>query len=143
MLQSARVVAVIGASQSADKPAHYVPAYMWQNGYRVIPVNPGRVGHVMWGEPVRATLAEIEEPVDIVDVFRPGEAVAEHVDDILAMRVRPKVVWLQLGIRNDEVARVLAAAGIDVVQDRCLLVEHRDLVGKPVTPPPDRSQPGA
>lgn len=131
MLLGARVVAVIGASQKTERPAHYVPAYLWQNGYRVIPVNPVRAGDAMWGEPVRASLAEVAEAVDIVNLFRPSEAVAEHVEAILAMRPRPRMVWLQLGIRNDEVARVLSEAGIRVVQDRCILVEHRNLAGRP------------
>jgi len=74
---------------------------------------------------VRSTLAEIDEPIDIVDVFRLGEVVPMHVPDILAMQPPPKVVWLQLGIRNDAVAEQLIAAGIHIVQDRCTLADHR------------------
>jgi predicted CoA-binding protein len=81
----------------------------------------------LWGKPVRATLAELSEAVDVVNVFRRSDALGEHLADILAMRPLPKVVWLQLGIRNDGFAEQLLAAGIDVVQDRCTLAEHRRL----------------
>ena len=132
VIAQARVVAVIGASQKTGRPAHYVPAYMAAQGYRVIPVNPNRVGDVMFGEPVRASLAEIDVHVDIVDIFRPSAEVAAHVADILAMEPLPGTVWLQRGIRDDAVAAALTSAGVNVVQDRCLLVEHRDRPGAPV-----------
>ena len=82
---------------------------------------------MLWGEPVRASLAEISEPVDVLDVFRRSAQVADHADQILALR--PGLLWLQSGIRNDAVARALEDAGIPVVQDRCLMVEHRRLLG--------------
>lgn len=125
ILEEARSVAVLGAHNRPYKPAHYVPAYLAEQGYRVIPVNPAFIGESLFGERVRARLQEIGEPIDIVDVFRRGEAVPDHVDDILAMQPRPRVVWLQLGIRNDEVAERLRSEGIEVVQDRCTLADHR------------------
>ena len=76
---------------------------------------------------MRSTLAEIREPVDLVDVFRRSDAVMDHVEDILAMKPRPKVVWLQLGIKNDDAARILEAAGITVIQNRCTLADHQRL----------------
>jgi hypothetical protein len=127
VLETARVVAVLGASASPDKPAHYVPKYAADKGYRVIPVNPGLEGQELFGEPVRPSLAAIGEPVDIVDVFRRPEVLDTHLDDILAMNPRPKLVWLQLGIRNDDFAAKLFEAGIEVIQDRCLLADHRAL----------------
>lgn len=132
VILQARVVAVVGASQKVGRPANYVPAYLAAQGYRVIPVNPIRVGDVMFGEPVRASLAELDVPVDIVNVFRPSEDVAAHVADILAMDPLPGTVWMQLDIRDDAVAAVLTAAGVRVVQDRCLLVEHRARLGRAV-----------
>lgn len=124
-LRNARVIAVLGANPRVGRPAQYVPEYLHQQGYRVIPVNSVHAGDTLWGERVRATLAEIAEPVDIVDVFRRAEIIPEHLDDILAMQPRPALVWFQLGIRNDDIARRLVEAGIDVVQDRCTLADHR------------------
>ncbi len=126
-LVKARVVAVLGVSATPEKPAHYVPEYAVQSGYRVIPVNPLLAGQRLFGETVRATLAEIAEPVDIVDVFRRAELLDAHLPDILGMNPRPKLVWLQLGIRNPEFAAKLLEAGIEVIQDRCLLADHRNL----------------
>jgi len=127
MLAAARRIAVLGAHPDPSKPASYVPSYLHERGYRVLPANPVHVGRVLWNEPVRATLAEIGTPIDIVDVFRRGELLDGHLDDVLA--VRPRLVWLQSGIRNDAFAQRLEADGIAVVQDRCLMVEHRRLFG--------------
>jgi uncharacterized protein len=125
VLERSRVVAVLGAHREAHRPAFYVPDYLHQHGYRVVPVNPGLVGQTLWGEPVRAHLTELGEAVDLVDVFRRPAAIDDHLADFLAMRPAPRVVWFQLGIRNDRVAAALVAAGIDVVQDRCTLADHR------------------
>ncbi len=127
LLAAARRIAVLGAHPDPAKPAHYVPAYLRGQGYRVLPANPLYAGGTLWDEPVRATLAELERPVDVVDVFRRSEQLAAHLDDLLA--VRPALVWFQSGIRNDAVARRLEDAGVTVVQDRCLMVEHRRLFG--------------
>lgn len=125
VLHGARVVAVLGAHPDPNRPAYYVPEYMHRQGSRIVPVNPHFAGQELWGETVRASLAEIGESVDVVDVFRRSEAVSDHLDDILAMSPPPRVVWLQSGIRNDAVADRLKAAGIEVVQDKCMLAEHR------------------
>lgn len=124
-LKNARTIAVLGAHHVPSRPAFYVPEYLHAQGYRVLPVNPTLVGKTLFGEPVRATLAELGEAVDIVDVFRLAELLPGHLPDILAMNPRPKVVWLQLGIRNEVFAKALVEAGIDVVQDRCTLADHR------------------
>ena len=126
-LADARRIAVLGAHPDPAKPASYVPSYLYEHGYHVLPVNPVHVGRVLWNEPVRATLVEIGPPIDIVDVFRRAELLDGHLDDVLA--VRPRLVWLQSGIRNDAFARRLETEGIGVVQDRCLMVEHRRLLG--------------
>ncbi|NJK42856.1 MAG: CoA-binding protein [Pleurocapsa sp. SU_196_0] len=126
-LETAKTIAVLGMSATPDKPAHYVPEYAMQSGYRVIPVNPLLAGQTLLGETVRATLAEIREPVDIVDIFRRAELLDTHLQDILEMNPRPKLVWLQLGIRHPDFAQKLLEAGIEVVQDRCLMADHRNL----------------
>lgn len=125
VLERSRTVAVLGAHHERARPAYYVPDYLRGVGARILPVNPALVGRTLWSEPVRATLAELGEPVDVVDVFRRSEALPDHLDDLLAMNPRPAVVWLQQGIRNEAVAAALIAAGIDVVQDRCMLADHR------------------
>jgi hypothetical protein len=127
ILEAARTIAVLGAHLQVERPAYYVAAYLQRHGRRILPVNPRFVGQRLFGEPFVATLAELEDAVDLVDVFRRSDALAGHVDDILAMDPRPSVVWFQLGIRNDAVAQKLQQAGIEVVSDRCALAEHRRL----------------
>lgn len=127
ILSSSPTIAVLGVHREPEKAAFYVPEYLHDEGYKIIGVNPLFVGQTLFGEPVRATLAELAQPIDIVDVFRRPEAIPEHVEDILAMKPRPKVVWFQLGIKHDDAARVLEAAGITVVQNRCTLADHQRL----------------
>ncbi|MEM7587097.1 MAG: CoA-binding protein [Acidobacteriota bacterium] len=134
VLEEARTIAVLGAHTSPEKPARYVPDYLASQGYRILPVNPVFAGRTLWGETVRGTLAEIDEPVDIVDVFRHPELLMTHLDDITSMQPLPKLVWLQLGIRHDEFTRQLTLAGIRVVQDRCTLADHRNFGLEPVAP---------
>ena len=128
ILREARTVAVLGAKAQPAEPAHYVPAYLTQHGYRVLPVNPTLAGRTILGEPVVATLADLPGPVDVIDVFRRPEYLPGHAAEILALPWRPAVVWFQLGIRNDAAAERLARAGIRVVQDRCMMPEHRRLL---------------
>ncbi len=128
ILGSAYTVAALGAHPDPKRPAHYVPAYLREHGYRVLPVNPGYAGEELFGEVVRARLDEIDEPVDVVDVFRGEDKLMDHLEEILAMNPPPAVVWLQKGIRNDEFAKALTDAGITVVQNRCMLEEHRRLM---------------
>jgi predicted CoA-binding protein len=131
ILERSRTVAVLGAHWEPSRPACYVPQYLFDHGYRVLPINPAGVGRNQdqFGNPFVASLADITEPVDVVDVFRRSELVAGHTDEILAMSPLPKVVWLQLGIRDDAFATRLRAAGIEVVQDRCMLADHRRMLG--------------
>jgi len=134
VLEDARTIAVLGAHVDPDKPAHYVPEYLAEQGYRIFPVNPAFAGQELWGQRVVATLAEIDTMIDLVDVFRRPDVIPTHLDDILAMQPLPKVVWFQLGIRNDQVARQLIEAGVAVVQDRCTLADHRVFRLGPVPP---------
>ena len=127
ILTTLPTIAVLGVHSEPEKAAYYVPEYLHDEGYRIIGVNPRFHGEQLFDEPVRDTLAEIGEPVDLVDVFRRSSAIPEHIEDILAMKPRPKVVWFQLGIKNDEAARILEAAGITVVQSRCMLADHQRL----------------
>jgi uncharacterized protein len=133
ILTNSPVIAVLGIHHEPEKAAFYVPEYLHDEGYRIIGVNPLFTEQTLFGERVRATLAEIAEPVDIVDVFRRSEQIPAHIEDILAMKPRPKVVWFQLGIKNDDAAKILEAAGIVVVQNRCTLADHQRLgLGAPV-----------
>jgi uncharacterized protein len=129
ILRESRTVAVLGAKAGPAEPAHYVPAYLARVGYRVLPVNPTLTGTTILGAPVLPTLADLPERVDVIDVFRRPEYLPGHANEILALPWRPAVVWFQLGIRNDVAAERLARAGIRVVQDRCMMPEHRRLLG--------------
>lgn len=123
-------VVVLGAHPDESRPSHSVPKFLHDHGFDVVPVNPTKTDHTLFGKPVLGSLGDVTGEVDVLDLFRPGEALPGHLDEILAMSPRPKVVWMQLGIRNDEVARQLVEAGIDVVQDHCMLAEHKKLIGE-------------
>ncbi|XXX72981.1 CoA-binding protein [Sorangium sp. So ce134] len=131
LVRGARRVAVLGikTEAQADQPAFYVPSYLHSAGVEVIPV-PVYYPDVktILGQQVYRRVADVPGPIDIVDVFRRGQDVAAHLDDLLA--ARPRAVWLQSGIRNDQVAERLVEAGILVVQDRCLMVDHRRFAGR-------------
>lgn len=130
ILKENKVIAVVGFNRDPMKPAYYVPEYMQRQGYTVIPVNPSLAarGESFFGQKAVSTLQEIPLPVDVVDIFRRSDKVHDHLADILSMKPLPKVVWLQLGIRDDAVAQELSAHGIEVVQDRCILADHRALM---------------
>jgi len=124
ILEGAKRIAVLGIKIHADRPAHFVPEYAQAAGYEIIPVPvyyPDATE--ILGEKVYRKIADIPGDVDIVDVFRRPEHIPPHVDDIISKK--PKAVWFQSGIRNDEAAEKLARAGIEVVQDKCLMVELR------------------
>ena len=123
ILSTSPTVVVIGIRDDPSAAGFYVPEYLHDVGYRVLGVNPRLAGQTLFGEPVRASLGEVTEPYDLVDVFRRADQLPLHVDELIA--AHPKVVWFQLGIRNDDVASQLEAAGIEVVQDRCTLADHR------------------
>lgn len=125
VLDQTRRIAVLGIKVEPDRPAHFVPAYAQEHGFEIVPVPVYYPGVTeLLGERVYRSVAAVPGDVDMVNVFRRGRDVAAHVDDIIAKR--PKSVWMQLGIRDDASAERLARAGIDVVQDRCLMVELRE-----------------
>ena len=120
-------VAVVGLSPDPAKPSHGVAAYLKRAGYRIFPVNPACDQEIL-GEPCYQSLAQIPEPVDIVDVFRRSEFVPEIVEQAIAKGA--KVVWMQEGVVNDAAATKAVQAGLDVVMDRCILKEHSRLLGR-------------
>ena len=127
VLQNSKSVAVIGFHPDAVRAAHYVPEYLSRQGYKVYGVNPALASRqaTAFGHPVVSRLTELSVPIDVVEIFRRSDRVREHLPDILGMNPLPRVVWLQLGIRDDRVAAELSAQGIEVIQDRCMLSDHR------------------
>ena len=115
-----KTIAVVGASGDPAKPAHEIPRYLQQQGYRILPVNP-RGGELL-GEPVARSLAEVEGPVDVVEVFRPAAEAPQVARE--AVKVAAKVLWLQLGIESEEARQIAEAAGLTVVMDRCMGETH-------------------
>lgn len=128
LLADARVVAMVGASPKWVRPSHFVMKYLQGKGYRVIPVNPAAAGQAILGERVHARLADVGEPVDIVDVFRNSEAAGPIADEAIALGA--KAVWMQLGVRNEAAAERARAAGLRVVMDRCIKIEYGRLIGE-------------
>jgi len=127
LLERTRSIAVLGIKSGDTDEAFRVPRYLQASGYRIHPVNP-KLDEVL-GECCVARVGELEVGVDLLDVFRDARHLPAHVDEILALPRPPRAVWLQLGIRDDAVSERLEAAGIEVVQDRCIMVEHRRLLG--------------
>ncbi len=125
LLAGTRTVAVVGACDEPALAAYYVPDYLHQEGFRIVPVNPKQVGRKMWGERVRATLAEVSEPIDVVCIFRGGGQPDSHTGDVLAMVSRPNAVWLPPGVQDPVFTARMVGAGVDVVQDRCIAAEHK------------------
>jgi predicted CoA-binding protein len=121
ILTSARTIAVVGASPRRERPSHRVMAYLQRRGYRTLPVNPFAAGGAINGEMVYADLAEVPEPIDMVDVFRRPEAAGAVVDAAIA--VGAKIVWMQLGVRDDAAAARAEANGLKVVMNRCPAIE--------------------
>jgi predicted CoA-binding protein len=121
ILEGVRTIAVVGASPRRERPSHGVMAYLQRRGYRAIPVNPNAAGGMINGERVYASLAEVPEPIDMVDVFRRTEVAGEVVDQAIA--IGAKVVWMQLGVRDDAAAARAKARGLKVVMNRCPAIE--------------------
>ena len=121
LLTNARTIAMVGASDRPDRPSNGVMKFLQDHGYRVMPVNPQITGEHIHGEYVWRELAQIGEPIDIVDIFRRPQAAGEAVDQAIA--VRAKAVWMQIGVINPEAAKRAEAAGLKVVMDRCPKIE--------------------
>lgn len=123
VLGQVRSIALVGASPKPDRPSFGVMRFLLSRGYRVFPVNPGQAGKEILGQTVSATLADLPEPVDMIDVFRAAEYLGDVVDEALALPTRPAVIWGQLSVRDDAAAAKAEAAGISVVMDRCPAIE--------------------
>ena len=128
LLQGVETIAVVGIKAGEQDDAYRVPHYLQARGYRILPISP-KLERVL-DEPVVATLSDLDERVDLVNLFRAPQHVPAHVDEILALDPRPRGVWMQLGIRHEAAATRLERAGLAVVQDRCLMVEHGRLLGR-------------
>jgi len=127
-LRHVRTIAVVGASPNPARPVYGVMAYMLRAGYHVVPVNPGQVGREILGQKVYGKLADIPEPADCVDIFRRQEALGAVVDEALALKPLPQLIWMQLDLVDEAAAAKARAAGIAVVMDRCIKVEHARLL---------------
>jgi predicted CoA-binding protein len=129
ILTETRTIALIGASPKPVRPSHGVLGYLTDAGYDTYPINPGIAGSMLFGRTVYAQLGDVPVPIDMVDVFRNADAMAGVVDEILALAVLPRFVWMQLGVRNDAEAERLEGRGIQVVMDRCPAIERPRLLG--------------
>ena len=130
ILTDVRTIAMVGASAKEIRPSYFVLKYLIAKGFRVIPVNPGLAGGEILGQAVYADLASIPEPIDMVDVFRAADAMPGIVEEVLALDPLPRVIWTQLGVRNDEAAARAEAAGLTVIMDRCPKIEFARLSGE-------------
>ncbi|MBZ0217123.1 MAG: CoA-binding protein [Fimbriimonadaceae bacterium] len=128
ILDETKTIAMVGASANPVRPSYFVLKYLLAKGYRVIPVNPGQAGKQILGQKVVASLDEIDEPVDMVDIFRNAEAAGPITDKAIEMGA--KTVWMQLGVRNPEAAKRAEAAGLKVVMNRCPKIEYGRLSGE-------------
>ena len=130
ILNTVRTIAVVGASANDVRPSYFVTKYLIDKGYEVFPVNPGHAGREILGRMTYASLADIPVAIDMVDVFRAASAVPAIIDEVLNLDPLPKVVWMQLTVRNDEAAARAEAAGIKVVMNRCPKIEYARLAGE-------------
>jgi predicted CoA-binding protein len=125
ILKESKTIAVVGCSRDHEKDAHRIPKYLKEHGYRIIPVNP--FADEILGEKSYKKLSEIKEPVDIVNIFRPSSEALAIVEEAVKMKIKPKVIWMQLGIINEEAAKLAEKNGITVVMNKCMMMEHRRL----------------
>jgi predicted CoA-binding protein len=124
ILNTVKSIAMVGVSPKDNRPSYFAFKYLLERGYRMIPVNPGQAGKEILGQKVYAKLADIPEPVDMVDIFRASKHALPVVEEALALTPRPSVIWMQLGVRHDEAAAKAEAAGLKVVMNRCPKIEY-------------------
>ena len=124
ILNTVKSIAMVGVSPKENRPSYFAFKYLLERGYRMIPVNPGQAGKELLGQKVYARLADIPEPVDMVDIFRAPQHALPVVEEALQLSPRPSVIWMQLGVRNDAAAALAEAAGLKVVMNRCPKIEY-------------------
>jgi predicted CoA-binding protein len=124
ILNTAKTIAMVGVSANTSRPSYFAFKYLLERGYHMIPVNPGLAGQELLGQKVYARLADIPEPIDMVDIFRASRYALPIVQEALALTPRPQVIWMQLGVRNDEAAKLAEANGLKVVMNRCPKIEY-------------------
>ena len=130
ILKSTKTIALVGASANEVRPSYFVLKYLLGRGYRMFPVNPGIAGTQILGAKVYGSLAEIPEPLDVVEIFRNSEAADGIVDEALALDPLPKVIWMQLSVRNDAAAARAEARGVQVIMNRCPKIEYGRISGE-------------
>lgn len=130
ILREVKTIAVVGASANDVRPSFFVTKYLIDKGYTVHPINPGHAGKEILGRLTYARLADVPEPIDMVDIFRASSAVPSIVEEALALVPKPKVIWMQLTVRNDEAAARAEAEGLKVVMNRCPKIEYARLAGE-------------
>jgi predicted CoA-binding protein len=130
ILRDVKTVAIVGASANDVRPSFFVTKYLIDKGYTVYPINPGHAGKEILGRMTYARLADVPEPIDMVDIFRASSAVPAIVEEALALDPKPKVIWMQLTVRNDEAAARAEADGLKVVMNRCPKIEYARLAGE-------------
>jgi predicted CoA-binding protein len=124
ILNTVKTIAMVGASEKDNRPSYFAFKYLLERGYRMIPVNPVHAGEEMLGQRIYARLADIPVPIDMVDVFRGSQHALSIVEEALALSPRPQVIWMQLGVWNDEAASLAEAGGLKVVMNRCPKIEY-------------------
>jgi uncharacterized protein len=124
ILNTVKTIAMVGASEKENRPSYFAFKYLLERGYTMIPVNPGHPGKQMLGQRIYARLADIPIPIDMVDIFRASQNALPIVQEALGLTPRPRVIWMQLGIRNDEAAALAEASGMKVVMNRCPKIEY-------------------
>jgi hypothetical protein len=124
ILNSVKSIAMVGASERENRPSYFAFKYLLERGYTMIPVNPGQAGETILGRRVYARLADVPEPIDMVDIFRNSRYALAVVEEALALKPRPQVIWMQLGVRSDEAAALAEANGLKVVMNRCPKIEY-------------------
>ena len=130
ILRSVKTIAMVGVSANDARPSYFVFKYLLSRGFRMIGVNPGLAGGTLLGQPVYGRLAEIPEPIDMIDIFRNSEAAGGVVDEALLLSPLPKVIWMQLTVRNDAAAAKAEALGVQVVMNRCPKIEYGRISGE-------------
>ena len=124
ILNTVKAIAMVGASEKENRPSYFAFKYLLEHGYHMIPINPGHAGEIMLGQKIYARLSDIPEPIDMVDIFRASQYALPIVQEALSLKPRPQVIWMQLGIRNDEAAALAEANGMKVVMNRCPKIEY-------------------